>query len=206
MDQPRDEFKKFPKIGRWSRTCVITEKIDGANAQIYIGDDGRMLAGSRNRWVTPGDDNFGFAKWVSEHQEELMLLGPGRHYGEWLGPGIQRGYGIANKRFSLFNVGRWSCSTPDQTPPACSHVVPIICIRNMDGLDLDAVMVDLQGHGSFASPGFMRPEGIVVYHSATGSIFKKTFDSDDFGKEALPWKEEPVRIIAHTAILGSIPS
>lgn len=30
------EFKEFPKMGRLSRECVVTEKIDGTNAQIYI--------------------------------------------------------------------------------------------------------------------------------------------------------------------------
>ena len=185
MDQPRDEFKKFPKIGRWSRTCVITEKIDGTNAQVYIGEDGRMLAGSRNRWLTLADDNFGFAAWVEANKEQLIDLGPGRHYGEWWGCGIQRRYGMTEKKFSLFNVGRWSRSTPEQTPPACCDVVPIVCIRNMDGMDLNQIMRELQEHGSYAAPGFMKPEGIVVYHSATGSMFKKTFEADDFGKEAV---------------------
>lgn len=39
----------------------LTEKIDGTNAQVYIADDGRVVAGSRTRWISPEDDNFGFA-------------------------------------------------------------------------------------------------------------------------------------------------
>jgi len=46
------EFVSFPKIARLSRECVITEKIDGTNASIYIGNDGNenpvFLTGSRN--------------------------------------------------------------------------------------------------------------------------------------------------------------
>src|SRR5690349_11912868 len=98
------EFEAFNKIARLSRNCTITEKIDGTNACIAISDDGKdFFIGSRSRWITPEDDNFGFARWATEHREELLLLGPGRHWGEWWGAGIQRRYGVPEKRFSLFN-------------------------------------------------------------------------------------------------------
>ncbi len=32
--------------------------------------------------------------------------------------------------------------------------------------------------GSVVSPGFMRPEGIVIFHVASGQIFKATLDGD----------------------------
>ena len=101
------EFTEFPKMARLSREVIVTEKIDGTNAQVCIGEDGSMLAGSRTRWITPQDDNHGFAAWVEAHREELLTLGPGRHFGEWWGSGIQRGYGLKEKRFSLFNARRW---------------------------------------------------------------------------------------------------
>src|SRR5687767_1693749 len=84
-------FTPFPSISRLSRDIVVTEKLDGTNAQIHITQDGRVLAGSRNRWITPEADNFGFARWVAAHEDELRALGPGSHYGEWWGQGIQRG-------------------------------------------------------------------------------------------------------------------
>lgn len=62
-------FEAFPKIPRLKRGCVITEKIDGTNACVYVGEDGLVLAGSRSRWVTPEADNFGFAAWVRDHEE-----------------------------------------------------------------------------------------------------------------------------------------
>ena len=101
------DFVAFPKIPRLSRRCVITEKIDGTNACIFIGEDGEFLVGSRTRWITPENDNHGFARWAYEHKDELLGLGPGRHFGEWWGQGIQRGYGLKEKRFSLFNTSRW---------------------------------------------------------------------------------------------------
>src|SRR5437762_12956973 len=103
------EFREFPKMARLSRECILTEKIDGTNGQIFITDAGEFLVGSRSRWLTKETDNFGFHKWATEHREDLMKLGPGRHFGEWWGAGIQRGYGLqkGEKRFSLFNCQRW---------------------------------------------------------------------------------------------------
>jgi hypothetical protein len=33
------EFREFSKMARLSREIIITEKIDGTNAQIFIGED-----------------------------------------------------------------------------------------------------------------------------------------------------------------------
>mgnify|MGYP003564223801 FL=1 len=66
------EFETFPKINRLKRECVITEKLDGTNAQIAITEDGVMFVGSRNRWITPEDDNYGFARWARDNHEELL--------------------------------------------------------------------------------------------------------------------------------------
>ena len=88
------EFIEFPKMARLSRECIITEKIDGTNASICITEDGQVRTGSRTRWITPQDDNFGFSAWAHANKEYLMQLGKGLHFGEWWGSGIQRGYGL----------------------------------------------------------------------------------------------------------------
>src|ERR1044072_4291110 len=105
--RPSPEFTPFPKIGRLDKDMVVTEKIDGTNAAIVITEDGVIYAQSRKQFITPDKDNAGFANWVQEHELELEALGPGVHFGEWWGSGIQRGYGLDHKRFSLFNTGRW---------------------------------------------------------------------------------------------------
>jgi len=126
---PTTEFQPFPKMARLSRECVITEKLDGTNAQILITtavDEAQvpfivshqaglaMLVGSRTRWIRPkaagekGDpDNYGFAQWCQDNATELFKLGEGRHYGEWFGRGINRSYGLDIRRFALFNTNRW---------------------------------------------------------------------------------------------------
>lgn len=168
------EFASFNKIARLSRQCVITEKIDGTNAQIFIGPNGEFLTGSRTRWITPDNDNFGFSAWAHSHKEELIRLGEGRHFGEWWGAGIQRKYGLTEKRFSLFNVSRW-----EQDRPACCHVVPILYRGVFDTVEVLRMIGVLSLRGSFAAPGFMNPEGVVVYHEAGNVLFKKTLEKDD---------------------------
>lgn len=179
MTTPDIPFVTFPKIARYSREVIVTEKIDGTNAQILISDDGQTLfAGSRSRWITPGKttDNFGFAAWVEANRDELLKLGPGTHYGEWWGSGIQRGYGLKEKRFSLFNVSRWS---DPATRPACVGVVPELWRGPMDDLDVKVLIHDLNETGSRAAPGFMKPEGLVVFHAHSGLLLKKTCENDE---------------------------
>lgn len=169
-------FVGFPKIARFSREVIITEELDGTNAQVHITDDGQVIAGSRNRWITVENDNYGFARWVEHNRENLLQLGPGSHFGEWWGSGIQRRYGLDHKRFSLFNVDRWTA----ETRPACCHVVPLLWrgIDNLGMLPIHPCLAKLAELGSQAAPGFMKPEGIVIYHTAARTSFKKTIDKD----------------------------
>lgn len=216
------DFREFPKIARLSREIIVTEKIDGTNAQIAITPgtlitapwavaqhfdeatqtDMVMLVGSRTRWITPSDDNHGFARWASEHATDLWSLGLGRHFGEWWGSGIQRGYGLpkGEKRLSLFNVSRWCLHghTPQRIPtadpriekfqdvlPACVGLVPVLYRGPFDIEEVDNVLLRLECGGSVASPGFMNPEGVVVFHTASGNCFKKTIKNDDTPKSKI---------------------
>lgn len=186
------EFLSFPKMPRLLRDVVVTEKIDGTNAQVFIVElegfpkgealyqkDGlAMCAGSRTRWITPENDNAGFARWCLNNAEELLQLGPGRHFGEWWGQGIQRAYGLKEKRFSLFNVARWT----DDVRPSCCHVVPTLYSGLFSTEAIDDCVEYLAKNGSQAAPGFRRPEGIVVFHTAGNLGFKKTLEKDSMPK------------------------
>lgn len=178
------DFIAMPKIPRLSRECIITEKIDGTNASIYIGEDGEFLIGSRTRWITPEDDNFGFAKWAKEHEEELRQLGPGHHFGEWWGSNIQRGYGLADgeREFSLFNVSRW-----EGIPiPSCVSLVPVLYKGEFSSRAVDEALFTLETTGSRTAIGFRQPEGIVIYHTAAKVLFKKTLKNDNEPKGLKP--------------------
>lgn len=187
-------FEIFPKIPRLAREVTITEKIDGTAVQVHwmnpdegfdITSESRvlakmgglwLLAGSRNRYIVPSEDHFGFAAWVESNADELFDLGPGRHYGEWWGSGIQRGYGLdkGQKRFSLFNTKRWQ-----EHAPACCQVVPVLDVSPAFYPETlyDAIGA-LRREGSQAAPGYMNPEGIVIWHKAAQQLFKYTLDGD----------------------------
>jgi len=220
------DFQKFDKIPRLSRDIVITEKIDGTNAQIYIcnyktifeyfGNDSDlvndfvdkyslyktvavtdendimyMFAGSRRKWldISSKGDNFGFAKWVQANAQELFKLGEGRHYGEWYGKGIQRNYGLEEKRLALFNVKKWE---DPEVRPKCCGIVPVLYRGNFDTAMIQIQLDLLDNCGSKIAEGFKNPEGIVIYHTGSGKLFKKTIKDDEKPKEQV--KKEKAEI------------
>lgn len=177
------EFIKFPSIPRLSRECFVTEKINGTNGTIYINDAGEIYAASKNKFLyhnrSKGDDNYGFAGWVERNKEEILKLGVGRHSGEFAGSGIQSGYNLKEKHFYLFNVGKWS---DDSIRPKCCDVVPILYHGVFSTEEVDKALEYLKTNGSVISPGFMNPEGVIVFHVAANQFFKKTLHNNDGGK------------------------
>lgn len=192
------DFTPFPKLSRLTSSCCITEKLDGTNAQIVITPtltdvhdqsviatvslcgqpELTIRAGSRSRWITPGKetDNYGFARWVEANCIELARLGVGQHFGEWYGNGIQRTYGLKEKRFALFNVDRWGAHNPNT--PGCCSAVPILYRGAYSDVAINEAMERLNDFGSYAVDDFMRPEGVVVYLHSARTLFKKTFEHD----------------------------
>lgn len=174
------EFQPWPSIARLHRGMVVTEKIDGSNAAVVISDEGEFFAQSRKRIIEPGNDNFGFAAWAHANQDALTeILGVGRHYGEWFGHGIQRGYGFPPgvRKFALFNTKRWGKADLRAVPALT--VVPVIYQGEFSTTMIDTVMQDLKENGSKMVPGFLNPEGVVAMHVAAGAVFKSTFDDCD---------------------------
>jgi hypothetical protein len=155
-------WKKIPRLVNEEYT--FTEKIDGTNCCIAIDTDGSFHCQSRTRIITRDDDNFGFAKWVYTNWDELSKLGPGYHFGEWWGKGIQRGYNLEEKRFSVFYYH-------NELPTTLVHRVPNLGVNSAE----EAVEV-LKTQGSLASPGYMKPEGVVMYCRLTNSRYKIIID------------------------------
>ncbi len=202
------EFAPWPSISRLNKEAIYTEKINGTNAAVVVeryhagetdrtnlvdvvGLDGvqyGVWAQSRKRFITPGDDNFGFALWVYENASKLAyILGEGRHFGEWWGSGIQGGYGLpkGERRFSLFNVRRWEDYLTHERGHELIpqlYLVPVLC-KDMFSTEKARACVDaLRWAGSFASPGFMKPEGVVVFHTASQTPYKTFLENDDIPK------------------------
>jgi hypothetical protein len=201
LPPPGDRFTPYPKTPRLNREVIVTEKVDGSNGQVYITDDpirglapvaqiaqdgqlpALVYAGSRNRWVHPGDDNFGFAAWVASTAGTLVDdLGHGRHYGEWYGKGINRNpYEIQHKAFALFNP------FTDLGSPATPHlgVVPLLAVCDFQDLQpmLKNLLAELRAYGT-CLPNILcdYAEGVVVYHTAGRQTFKVTLVGDETPK------------------------
>jgi hypothetical protein len=149
---------------------------------MFRDNDITMFCGSRKRYLTRKEDNFGFAKFVEENAEELMKLGPGRHYGEWWGQGIQRNYGRDHRVFSLFNVRRWhDYALPGEQgfAPVCCDIVPTLYRGPFDNSKVIEEINRLVRGGSEAAPGFMKPEGVIVFLIAANKAFKVTCEKDE---------------------------
>lgn len=107
-------FKKYPKIHRLGKEetdgiligeCVIEEKIDGANAQIWTNKRGEITCGSRNRELTEGFN--GLVDYVKENNaiNQLLKDKPNyRLYGEWLVRHTIAYNELAYKKFYLFDI------------------------------------------------------------------------------------------------------
>jgi len=79
-------------------------KLHGTNAAVQVHEDGSIVCQSRESIITREKDNAGFAKWA--HSQPNWDLAKGHIlYGEWCGPGIQKGVAIAQiprKVFAIF--------------------------------------------------------------------------------------------------------
>lgn len=166
-----------------------------------IGDDGTpdveywVAAQYRNRLLSLDKDNQGFAKWVTRNLSTLIRdLGVGRHYGEFWGNKIGRGYGLpeGDQRFSLFNPSFFDGRTEvtdggvlvmfEPHTPGLS-TVPVLYHGPLDTKAVSNVLADLQANGSRAVVGYSKPEGVIVFHTHANRIIGKvTLDNQDAGK------------------------
>jgi len=192
------EFKSFPEIKKLSSVKFsITQKIHGSNAQIMIvpldpeiaifrksnkdvgivelnGQYFDFRCGSRTRWIVPGDDNYGFAAFAYANKEAFVeKLGPGQHFGEWAGLGINSGEGLKEKFFILFDYWRYD---PAILPPQ-TVLVPVLYKGKFDLGQVKIAMDDLKTNGSKLALGFMHPEGVVV--QIIGSRYKEVFTAEE---------------------------
>lgn len=199
-------FKRWPSTPPLFGHATLTEKIDGHTVGIHVelikrnpqtravlireGDvmemnrEGqaafyRVWVQSRNRYLTPQRDVAGVAAWAQANAAGLaMTLGPGRHFGEWWGYKICRTYGLpkGDRRFSLFNTQRWSGIDGSQVPGL--YAVPVLWAGVLSP-DLGAVTENiekLRAGGSVAVPGYMYPEGTVLWHHEADTMLEHTFE------------------------------
>ena len=176
-------------------------KIDGTNSQVFLKDDGETLGfGSRNKEITPENDNAGFALSITQNKELynglLAILKAHPNYiiyGEWLVPHTLKTYAQnAWRKFYVFDVldesTRHYLPYPyDNMFKDCSQcsVIPLICI--MDHPTPDQVKEKLQQTGEFLCASGLG-EGIVIknydYFNKYGDqTWAKVLTEDFLGKK-----------------------
>jgi hypothetical protein len=99
-------------------------KLDGTNAAVVIDKEGNVFGfQSRTQFITPTNDNAGFAGWASKvtwprHQPDGLVR---IIHGEWFGPGIQSGTAcqkLPRKMFGIFCIERSFNRTDSETGEA----------------------------------------------------------------------------------------
>lgn len=112
-------------------------KLHGSNCAVQVHPGG-LVAQSRTAILTPTSDYKGFAAWVHMHAAWFSSLQPGLVvFGEWCGPGVEKGMAIsevADKVFAVFAIrdGDRVIHDPDELrarlpvagAPANLHVLP----------------------------------------------------------------------------------
>lgn len=84
IERLKDKFAEAFKVGEH---ITITEKIDGANASIAVGEDGKLIAFSRRNELTPESNLQGFYEYVQSLDSTMISCVLGTRYiffGEWL--------------------------------------------------------------------------------------------------------------------------
>jgi len=167
------EFKKWESIPRENPfTVTITEKMNGTNSCVVIQEGAIVGVQSRKRFITPDDDNYGFAQWVSDNEKDLLNLGEGYHYGEWTGLGIQKNpHTLEKKQFFLFNTFRWNPDNPNR--PKCCSVVPVLYQGELKADTIQNLLEAL----TITAREDQTPEGVVVYYHAFRKYTKHTIKS-----------------------------
>jgi hypothetical protein len=84
-------------------------KLHGTNCAVQVAGDG-VVAQSRTALLSPEADHKGFAAWTHAHAAYFSALEPALViFGEWCGPGIEKGMAIsraAKKIFAVFAIRR----------------------------------------------------------------------------------------------------
>jgi len=176
------QFRRYEKIHRLGKeetdgildgVCTIQEKLDGANASIWIGEDGVLHCGSRSRDLTAAGDGFqGFCAYVEGHEGINKLLSDWpkyRLYGEWLVYHTLQYPETAYQRFYLFDIhdGERFLEPSDVEKVASEYGVD--CVETFDVIDNPTVdeLKEIAGRSVVGDKG----EGIVIKNPNFINIF-----------------------------------
>jgi hypothetical protein len=103
---PEEWWRAQEELHGTSVVCYRAKcKLHGTNAAVQVHLDGTIVCQSRENIITPEKDNAGFARFVMSNAEQWMQAKGFIVYGEWIGPGIQKGVAVSEipkKVFAIF--------------------------------------------------------------------------------------------------------
>lgn len=161
------QFRKFDHLERLGHPEVadidyglihVFPKLDGTNASVWLGADGLVRAGSRNRVLSLESDNAGFCAWVmhdecevAERLRAFLQENPTMTvYGEWLVPHTLKTYEeTAWRKFWIFDVFchekggylHYDSFAEALKDGYSQHVIPPLCtMENPSKAQLDAAV------------------------------------------------------------------
>ncbi len=140
IERLKDKFAEAFKAGEH---ITITEKIDGANASIAVGEDGKLIAFSRRNELTPESNLQGFYEYVQSLDPTMISCVLGTRYiffGEWLVKHTIKYPQEKMKQFYVFDV--WDTEIEQYIPWEQTKQMAEFC-----GLKMVPVFYD----GSFTS-------------------------------------------------------
>lgn len=102
----RRTFREITPEGPHTVSYRAKVKLHGTNAAVQVTPEGTLECQSRERIITPEDDNYGFARWVNSRREEwLTTIMPGTVvFGEWAGPGVMKSVAVSKIPEKVFAV------------------------------------------------------------------------------------------------------
>ena len=212
------EFIKYPHLERLGNDAVggllvgdvyAFYKIDGTNGSVWIGDDGLLYFGSRNRQLDLHNDNAGFMNALYQDIKLYDLLNgfpEWRLYGEWLVPHSLKTYrDDAWRQFYVFDVmdengnfipyDRYKVVLDEY---GIKYIPPVAILRNPTP---DTILGLLEKTGQFlVKDGEGNGEGIVLKnYNWTGRHGKQTWAkviSNEF-------KEQHHKVMGAPLVLGT---
>ena len=149
--------------------CSIQPKIDGTNGVVWLGDDGIIHAGSRNRDLSLDNDNARFYNTVikDDNIRKYLLDNPNHYlYGEWLVPHTIRYYHPESwKHFYVFDIFSYDRGyipydeySKELDKYGISYIPEIISIDNPTMEDLTKYLKETK----YLIPEDKMSEGIII--------------------------------------------
>ena len=181
LSKLEEDPQPVPKI-----TYRAKVKLDGTNSavRIYcIKGITTVTAQSRSRDITPGDDNFGFAKWVKENEDYFVGLMPTEAdcyitiFGEWCGKGVDTGptamHQVTNKTFAVFAL--------EHVLAGCFVIDPDLLRKQLGVLPFPAERLGPDEHFDGLPRSNPAPKNMLVidWHDAANPDFFMDFTNEE---------------------------